>query len=258
MNSPHRSDVQTFKAYLLGTLTQDETNVLEERYFLDRSSLLALEQVEKSLIADYLAGRLSSGDRARFAERYLRNPVLAQKVDAARAGQSATVASGRKLNWSHAALATAAALVIALSGALVYRGRTPASPVQEPPMIAQAVLPPAELTLSPGITKGPGGRKQSQIQAPLPASGLRLNLELPGFSAPVYCSATVSRIAADGRRDAIWNSPRKASEPASDGHQYVAVVLPSALAIPGDYLVELVNTEASVFETYVFRVITSR
>src|SRR5688572_5107718 len=149
MNSPHKSHVQTIRAYLLGTLSPEQTDVVEQQYFLDRSSLLALEQVETALIAHHLARRLSSDDGAFLAQRYLQDPVLAEKVEAARALQSAA-ASPRwnSLGWGHAAFATAAFL-IAITGATVYWSRS--TPALEPPIVAQAKRP-AELTLSPGIT----------------------------------------------------------------------------------------------------------
>src|SRR5215207_618908 len=93
MSSRHIS-AETMKAYLLGRLPSEETVALEERYFLDRSFFLHLEREENSLISDYVAGRLSSGDRRSFQDRYLGNRILREKVDLARALQPSTRLGG--------------------------------------------------------------------------------------------------------------------------------------------------------------------
>lgn len=71
--------------YLLGELSEQERNSLEERYFSDVQVFNELSRVENELIDDYVRGRLSAVQRRRFEQVYLGNSVRRQRVKFAEA-----------------------------------------------------------------------------------------------------------------------------------------------------------------------------
>lgn len=257
---PRHISVQTMKAYLLGKLPSEQSLALEERYFVDRSFFLHLEREENALISDYVAGRLSSGDRKRFEDRYLGNPLLNEKVQRARASQPAASSSG--YYWGRALPAVAALVMVVISGLAVrwYKERT----VSTPAVVAQLGSP-LEFHLSPGVVKGPDDPRDSEIRTPLPPGGVRLWLELPGVTSPVLVRGSVWRIEPDGRRSRVWSLPAaRQTSIGQNRQQQLPIDIPSALLPPGDYLAEVTsassvtNASSTSLETYLFRVVGAR
>jgi hypothetical protein len=71
---------QVLKRYVLGELSEDERDALEQRYFNDQQFFGLLLKVETELVDDYVRGRLSAADRANFERSYLQNPDRARRV----------------------------------------------------------------------------------------------------------------------------------------------------------------------------------
>ncbi len=70
--------------YLLGELPESEQAALEERCFADSETFEQVCESENRLVDQYVRGRLSSADRARFEAHYLASPVHRRRVTTAR------------------------------------------------------------------------------------------------------------------------------------------------------------------------------
>jgi len=71
--------------YLLGSLSEDERNRLEENFFADDAKFEELEVLEDELIDDYVAGELSPDERRQFESKLKQSPRLVERVHFARA-----------------------------------------------------------------------------------------------------------------------------------------------------------------------------
>jgi hypothetical protein len=69
MRSPHRQH-ETAVRYLLGELTENECDKLEEAYFTREGGFEELLAIEQELIDSYVAGELSPAQRRRFERRF--------------------------------------------------------------------------------------------------------------------------------------------------------------------------------------------
>jgi hypothetical protein len=71
--------------YLLRTLSEDERERLEERYFSDDAMLEELEIAEDELVDRYVRGELSETDAGRFQQTIAGSPRLVERVKFAKA-----------------------------------------------------------------------------------------------------------------------------------------------------------------------------
>lgn len=71
--------------YLLGELSEQEQDSLEERYFRDPKLFNTVLQVESELVDAYARGQLSTDMRERFEKSYLNHPARRKRVNFARA-----------------------------------------------------------------------------------------------------------------------------------------------------------------------------
>lgn len=78
-------DESVIVRYLLGELSEEEQNRLEDRAFSDREYLRIVDTVENDLIDEYARGELSDIQRLRFERRFLASPGRQRKVEFARA-----------------------------------------------------------------------------------------------------------------------------------------------------------------------------
>lgn len=76
---------KALRSYLLGTLTLQEQELLEQRLLADSGAFQQLLFMEEDLIADYLSGELSAEERARFEEHFLAAPERQQDLRFAKA-----------------------------------------------------------------------------------------------------------------------------------------------------------------------------
>lgn len=70
--------------YLLGNLSEEDRNRVEERFVADADYYEYLESVEEELISDYLRHRLSAGERKRFEKYFLASRRNAEKMEIVR------------------------------------------------------------------------------------------------------------------------------------------------------------------------------
>ena len=129
-----RADVDDaiLRRYLLGLLTEAESEGLEEAYFARPDVLERVRGVEDDLLDDYAADRLDPGEKGAFESRYLASAPLRERVVAARALRLATGSRqspadrvvSRPGRW-RIPLAIAAGLLL---GILVFSLRPPRPP----------------------------------------------------------------------------------------------------------------------------------
>lgn len=67
-------------AYLLGTLTEIESDHFEQRYLEDAALFEEMHEIEDELIDDYAGGALTKEDRIRFEQHFLQSPDRREKV----------------------------------------------------------------------------------------------------------------------------------------------------------------------------------
>jgi hypothetical protein len=93
---------ETLSRYLLGQMSELELDELDERHFGDRDFIERLLAAEDELIDSYVRGELSSSDRRRFEEHFMRSRERRRRVAFARrwmhlvATRSKTVSTGIK------------------------------------------------------------------------------------------------------------------------------------------------------------------
>lgn len=76
---------QLIMQYLLGELSEEEQNLLEERYFADPALFQEIRATRDDLIDAYLRGELPSDERERFEKHFLASPHRQERVEFARA-----------------------------------------------------------------------------------------------------------------------------------------------------------------------------
>jgi len=244
MRFPHKS-VETVKAYLLGTLSEREADLLEDRYFVDPAYFRYVREVEQQLAGDYQAGRLSSEDRARFESRYGNALEISTLLDSAVAAKQTR--KPRRHQWILVAGACLAVCIVIVAVMLPpRRGHERAAGGNPIP------IPPPALTvyLTPGVAKAAGPDTSFR-----PPRGGRVNLifELPGQTQAINCRVVLAVVDSDGGRQTIWSSGLMVSKRAPTGGQ-IAVSLESALLRSADYLARLDAEAGGTLYTYVFRV----
>lgn len=180
----NHGDQATIRQYLLGKLTGDSQQKVEERLLTEDDLFEELEIAEDELIDEYLAEKLSEDERERFEQNFLATPERQQKVRFSRSLNRyvRTIESQEKAtppfgwhfwstqNWALPAAAAIAVIVIVAGIFLFSRQRTP-------PTIATLTL-----TIS-ASTRGEGVQA-TKVTLPLNADVLRLRLKLPETSNP--------------------------------------------------------------------------
>ena len=125
--------------YLLGTLSEDEREQFEERYFSDDKEFEEIEIAEEELIDRYVRGELTSTDLREFEQMAVRSPRLMERIEFAklfadrlRPADPPVVAPVKPGWWervfgigrgSQLALACSAAMVLLAFGVLLYGWR---------------------------------------------------------------------------------------------------------------------------------------
>ena len=245
MRKRHTS-VELVRNYLLGTISADDADRLEEEYFTDLTFFKKMQDLERKLIEDYLDGRLEGEDRERFRSRYLVVPEMRKRFEEIRDRRQA-VGLPLGLRWQYV-VAGLTLIACALAPWLFLRGHgqgTTETVRNYPPSPPAAVM---DVELTPGIDKS-GSAKEREFAIPK-GGRVRLSMEIPGRGSPVDCVVTV---AAAGETNAIWKSPRMQTEALGSG-QRVRVELDAATLVPNDYLARVEDTGGTVLETYSFRV----
>ena len=86
--STQAQDAAAMTGYLLGSLSEAETERLDELSITDADFVCALSAVERDLIDAYVQGELGGAELERFESAYLVSPLRRSKVDFAKALQA--------------------------------------------------------------------------------------------------------------------------------------------------------------------------
>jgi hypothetical protein len=191
------SDDHLIRQYLLGELSLEETDRLDQLVFTDEEFAIRLQVVENDLVDAYARGHLEEPALRRFTSVYLSSPARRDKVKFAQALFKISPAPQPKrsglqswfsfpaLAWQTAALATAALLLLFTTSWLALENRrlraersipaSPREPVQEkqsvedrlPNFVALNLLPPTR-----------GVRRLQTLVIPADADFVSLQAEL--------------------------------------------------------------------------------
>src|SRR5690242_1329838 len=82
-DEPHSDQMKMIRAYLLGTLSDEDQEQIEKRFLVDQELFEEAAIVEEELIEEYLNDTLS--EKEDFARSFLATPRRCQKVRTAQA-----------------------------------------------------------------------------------------------------------------------------------------------------------------------------
>lgn len=111
----HDDDQKRIRGYLLGQLSDDERQVIEERIFTDPAFLADVQMVEEELLEDYVFKILPPDEAEKFANRLLVSPEQVRRLESTTAlKQFAEDAAKKTFFRSGWGLAIAATLILAV------------------------------------------------------------------------------------------------------------------------------------------------
>jgi hypothetical protein len=253
---PHDDRHEAAVRYVLGELTEEECDELEEAYFGTTDGFEELQAVEQELMDAYVAGALSPERRLRFESRLVpgehRNVQFARALRAALRDRQPSVAGAeargrrRLVPWWTAA----AALSMAAVGWLALRaprpemppdaGRRETSPPVSPSGPGAAPTPMASpsdpsrtlsVTLTTGLTRNDRGLKR--IVVPAEADRVVFMLVIEDESRTTY-RALLQNVSGEALLDV---SPLR--ERAAGQGRVVDVPVPAHVLADGDYVLQL-------------------
>lgn len=244
-------DHNELRQYLLGDLTQEARQRVEQRLLTENNFLEELLLGEEELIDDYVGGDLSDEDRLKFEQHFLSTPERHRQLRFALALSLYTLNTTEKAGsksaearppappteptwaerfrafwnsraWALAAM-TLAVVIIAGSWLWLLRPRT------SPPQTF------ATLNLPAGVSNRAEGAQASKVRLPLNADALRISLMLPEGATPA-ASYRVELMSDNGET-------RSLKVAGQDAHS-VSVVIPVAQLARGRYALKLFTTNA--------------
>ena len=256
MDIEHIPD-ETVKAYLLGQLDETQAAEVERRYFVGRCCLEKIGVLERTLIEDYLDGRLPAEEAELFENRYLKTPCLKKVVEAVRQERIGNAKKGdgnRHWWWRREVLLAVAGALACLAAVSIWveqswRPPPPVSVAEKNPAKAPE---PVRFRLTPGVSKT-ASAKATRMGLPPPNAPVVLVAELPGAKGPVQGVARLSAIGADDQQEAVWSGTIQTKE--VNGEQQFAVTLSPSTLKSGDYTLEVKTSDGRIDTTYIFGVL---
>jgi len=218
-------DQARIRAYLLGKLTENERERVEERLMVEDALFEELEILKGELIEEYREGKLNGKERESFEHGFLSSPegrqrqVFAVAIDTLEQHRQQPQPIGllerisnffRKPQWAVPAVGLAAVVIVA-----ILFVRTP----QQPSRVVEISL------TSSTVTRSEAGAQHPTITIPPDASELKVSLALPQSAAP----DTRYRIILNNRRE------RTSFQPSGQDANSVSVVIPARHVPPGFY-----------------------
>lgn len=261
MFSSRTVDDELLTRYLLGTLTEDDAERVDELSIVDDHVAWRLRAVENDLVDAYVRGDLRDETLARFRSAYLASPERRKKVMFAKGLASVEPAQVVTSSAPHArriAWALAACIVAIVAGAaylvfsarqhevvrpsiVIARQRHVSAPVLPPVAIAMFVLePPTRAASSIATIEIPAGTAKVVLRARLESA------EFPSYEGALRDLAT-DRV--------LWQSatvmPRSGAVPFE---------VPRSILKDGDYSLEVSGVPAGkspeLIGVYAFRVVS--
>jgi len=218
-------DQARIRDYLLGKLTEDERETIEERLMVEDELFEELEILKGELIEEYHEGELTGKERKSFEHGFLSSPegrqrqmfaVAIDTLEQHRQPQPVGLLERisnlfRKPQWAVPAVGLAAVVIVA-----ILFVRTP----QQPPKFVAINLTSSTVTRSGGESQPP------MITIPPDVSELRVSLALPQPAAP----DNRYRLVLDNRHQ------RTSFQPSGQDANSVSVVIPARHVPPGSYV----------------------
>lgn len=219
------------RRYLLGQLSDDAREELEQELLTSDETFQELLVLEDELVDEYLGGRISADDRHHFAEYFLISPERQEKLRFARALAKAAKARHAQTKrvslpqiWSKSPFlyrATAVTAIVVILAGIVWiasrRQRAPAT-------FATLRLAVSESTRSGDTTQAPN------LSFPLPQDAVRIVMELPDQSSP----AAHYRVGVE-----TDFGEKRFTEPVAQDSNSVTVVIPAGDLRRGQYALSL-------------------
>lgn len=258
----HRTDKsELITSYLLGRLGKAEKEAFEEQYFTDDALFAELESMEHDLIEDYINGRLPEVQRKQFEKHYRSSPHRWKHVDFARAVAGPRERSRPSVARRRLAVAVAALLLIAMSGALIavlFENRALESRVAELTAAAeqsrQLPQPPPtamerfQLDAS-ALTRDRAGGSDTIFRLRRGTAVVEIALVLPSADPnEVYAAVLYD---ADGMERA---SHSRLTLDSGGAMTRLTAVFPSAQLPQGSYVIRVRNSRGEIVESFPFGV----
>jgi hypothetical protein len=227
-------DQARIREYLLGKLTDEEQEKIEERLMVEDDLFQELEISKGELIEEYRAGELTQNEQQSFA-RFLATPegrrshTFAVAIECLERTSKPPQSHGwwetlkqsfRKPQWSVAAIASAAVIIIVAVAWI--------RSLQQPPRAFVVTLTNSAISRAAGDTQYPS------VPVPPDASELTISLLLPKPATP----GTRYSVELDNRRD-FTNF-----EPTAQDENSVTVVIPTRNVPPGLYALTIYEIKA--------------
>ena len=233
MSGNTRDDV-VLRRYLLGTVTPDVRERIEERLFSDDTILWEhLSLIEDELIDSYVSNELENEDAERFERSFLCTDERRSKLEFARAlracvatRQPVSISIWRRLQETVSVPAWAVAAAVAVILAMPVAGGLFRGPAERPDAAATDV----SASLSTGLVRSATG-ELPRVELSSGCKLLRLRVE-PDEEHPRY-RATLHDVGGDE----IWS--QSLASAVVDGRTAVTVTVPCELLPAGDYYVTL-------------------
>jgi len=193
---PRTHDDQLLRRFLLGEVSPEERDRVEQAYMEDSAVFDALSAAEDELILLHLRNELPEALRDRFRSAVLESPARRRRVDEMKALVDAAEALGdtsaeRQPWWwpprgVGLVLAGSAALLLLSIGWMLRQGPPPATR-QQPPAVAggsgTATPSVAAVFLVPGLTRA-DLRQSNVFRIPSGTASIQFRLLLPGGTLP--------------------------------------------------------------------------
>jgi hypothetical protein len=251
----YHNSVEPVRAYLLGTLPEEQAVTLEGKYFTDRDFLLRVQAVETGLIEDYLNGQLPADTLESFESRYLCVPELRRRLEEVRGSRTAAAGSRQRLlfvGWRPIMVAVLVCVAGAtfltyvhfrnVGGELNGQGDQPPGPA------------PMQVLLQPGLTKGDGNAKMKEFTLPAPGTRIQFLLELPGEAMQAHAGAQILVPGENGQLSKVWSWTSLSELPSPKGQAQFFVEIDAVKLRALDYVLQILKPDGAVVQSYVFRV----
>jgi hypothetical protein len=216
-----------------------------------------VRQQEKSLIEDYLDGKLPGHDRKIFEAKYLTVPALSEQVESvSRARLSRARKSIWNIGFSPGRALAALGLVAVLIPIYFYRqgqvGPSMVAVTSEPETGNRISTTEQIVHLAPGIAKG-ANANSIEFKVNPSAQKVTLELAMPRQVPQDQFVCKLLRIEDDGHTTAVWTSSTLQSTSAQGGPT-IRVAIPATVLKRADYLANIASQDARAEEKFFFRV----
>jgi hypothetical protein len=229
----NHDDQSRIREYLLGRLSDEEQEKIEERLIVDDQLFEELETSKDGLIEEYSAGELSQSDRESLENHYLASPEGRQRYTLSRALDRLAERKQRKqapathdrvsllakilgfFSWQRLAFAAGTAALVLTMATLLFLRRPP-------------VFVSVDLT-SNAANRSPGARQYHPVTINSNTDEVRFTLQIPRSATP----RTGYLVELDNQTDTTTFTPLAQTESS------VLVAIPANQLPPGIYALRL-------------------